>query len=575
MNEKNSKLQIGFQENCRTSDHILTVKTLIDKYNQNGKKLYTCFIDFRKAFDSVWRNALFYKLLKNDIGGTFGRMIQNIYHDSKIQIKLQGGLTETFSDNVGVKQGCVLSPTLFKIFIKDLPDIFDEKCKPITLHKESLNCLLFVDDVIIMSETAEGLQRCLDRLKVYSDQWLLHINTDKTKVMIFNKPGKLIKGQYSIGLDTIDTVNSYTYLGIVFRTSGNFSDAMNMLSQKASKAMFKLSHSLYQLNLPPSTSCYLFDTLVRPISTYGCETWGAFLGTKDKVFNINHEKYSLFDEPCFEKLDIKFSKTVLGVHRKSSNAAVRGELGRYPTTLYILKQVVKNWLRIVNYDFDTVLYDAYLCNLQMVSENKSCWLSHIKNFIKCRLGLTHLWDNQGHTSRTKAQANKVETHMKHIFEFQWLNELSRNIHLGYGEGNKLRTYYKFKREFEYEKYLDTESDFFKRRNITKFRISSHRLEIEIGRYACKGKREKIGKDKRLCKNCDMQKIEDEEHVLMLCPKYQQPRQYMLDSLIDTFLGLKDLNDAERFIFIMKCCDYESTNLLSKMLDQVSLLRGTL
>ena len=67
----------------------------------------------------------------------------------------------------------------------------------------------------------------------------------------------------------------------------------------------------------------------------------------------------------------------------------------------------------------------------------------------------------------------------------------------------------------------------------------------------------------------------EEHVLMLCPKYQQPRQYMLDSLIDTFLGLKDLNDAERFIFITKCCDYESTNLLSKMLDQVSLLRGTL
>ena len=91
----------------------------------------------------------------------------------------------------------------------------------------------------------------------------------------------------------------------------------------------------------------------------------------------------------------------------------------------------------------------------------------------------------------------------------------------------------------------------------------------------KEKREKIGKDKRLCKNCDMQKIEDEEHVLMLCPKYQQPRQYMLYSLIDTFLGLKDLNDAERLIFIMKCCDYESTNLLSKMLDQVSLLRGTL
>ena len=73
----------------------------------------------------------------------------------------------------------------------------------------------------------------------------------------------------------------------------------------------------------------------------------------------------------------------------------------------------------------------------------------------------------------------------------------------------------------------------------------------------------------------MQKIEDEEQVLMLCPMYQQLRQHMFDLLIDTFPGLSNLNDPERFTFIMKCCDYEGTNILSKMLVQVSLLRGTL
>ena len=50
-------------------------------------------------------------------------------------------------------------------------------------------------------------------------------------------------------------------------------------------------------------------TILTLIYTDGCETWGAFLSTKDKIFNINHEKYSLFDEPCFEKLDIKYLKT--------------------------------------------------------------------------------------------------------------------------------------------------------------------------------------------------------------------------------------------------------------------------
>ncbi len=83
-----TKSQIGFTKNCRTSDHILTLKTLIDKYTQGStKKLYACFIDFRKAFDSVWRNGLMYKLLKSEIGGLFGKLIQNIYSNTSVQIK--------------------------------------------------------------------------------------------------------------------------------------------------------------------------------------------------------------------------------------------------------------------------------------------------------------------------------------------------------------------------------------------------------------------------------------------------------------------------------------------------------
>ena len=77
--------------------------------------------------------------------------------------------------------------------------------------------------------------------------------------------------------------------------------------------------------------------------------------------------------------------------------------------------------------------------------------------------------------------------MKCVFEFQWINEIQRNIEKN-GEENKLRTYCLFKRKFEYEKYLNMQKDFNKRRNITKLRISAHRLEIEIGRYANKTKK---------------------------------------------------------------------------------------
>ena len=115
-NKLGSKYQIGFTKDCRTADHMLAMKTLIDKYSSAGQKLYTCFIDFSKAFDTVWRDALFYKLLKLGIGGPFAEILKNIYNKSSVQIKLREGLTAPFHDNIGVKQGCVLSPTLFKNF---------------------------------------------------------------------------------------------------------------------------------------------------------------------------------------------------------------------------------------------------------------------------------------------------------------------------------------------------------------------------------------------------------------------------------------------------------------------------
>ena len=78
----------------------------------------------------------------------------------------------------------------------------------------------------------------------------------------------------------------------------------------------------------------LYDTLIRPICIYADEVWGSFIKEKNQVFNINCNKYELFDKNNFEKLELKFGKTILGVHKKSSNAATRGELGRSNPHLY-------------------------------------------------------------------------------------------------------------------------------------------------------------------------------------------------------------------------------------------------
>ena len=81
---------LGFMEENRAPDHIFTLKSVVNKYvtNEKGKKLYSCFVDFRKAFDSVWHNGLFHKLESMGINGNFLDLIKSIYKYTKCAVKI-------------------------------------------------------------------------------------------------------------------------------------------------------------------------------------------------------------------------------------------------------------------------------------------------------------------------------------------------------------------------------------------------------------------------------------------------------------------------------------------------------
>ena len=117
--------QAGFRPDYRTTDHLFTLKTLINKYvYKNKTPIYAAFIDFSKAFDSVWRPGLYKKLLNLGIGGNFYRVLKSMYSSTKFAIKKNGLISQTKEFDSGVKQGDGLSPLLFNIFIIDLPQIF-------------------------------------------------------------------------------------------------------------------------------------------------------------------------------------------------------------------------------------------------------------------------------------------------------------------------------------------------------------------------------------------------------------------------------------------------------------------
>ena len=132
-----NKCQIGFRKKFRTADHLLVLKTLVDYYKSKRKPIFPCFIDVRKAYDSVWREGLFLKLILNGCSRKFICLMLNMYSSYNCSVKPEEGSTPFFKSQIGVKQGCNLSPTLFNL-INYLPDIFNRPCTPVTLNDTEL-----------------------------------------------------------------------------------------------------------------------------------------------------------------------------------------------------------------------------------------------------------------------------------------------------------------------------------------------------------------------------------------------------------------------------------------------------
>jgi hypothetical protein len=104
--------QIGFCKEKRTSDHHFVLKTLIHNKTQ---KNYTCFIDLKKAFDTVKHNGLFYKLRKIGVSDLFYNVLKSMYKSTELSVRIEmENLSDKFTSNIGVRQGENLIPLYFK-----------------------------------------------------------------------------------------------------------------------------------------------------------------------------------------------------------------------------------------------------------------------------------------------------------------------------------------------------------------------------------------------------------------------------------------------------------------------------
>ena len=235
-----SQNQVGFKKGHRTSDHIFVLNTIVKHFVKvEKKKLFVAFIDFKKAYDKINRNLLFLKLQRLGVKGLLYKNIRAIYEEISYLIKVSGGYLDPIASTRGLKQGGVLSPLLFNVYIDEINQIFDDSCDPIKLFNCPLSHLLYADDLVLISTSKAGLDECLKRMEKFCDTWQMEVNPMKSQVVIFNPPGRLLTGiQFNFKGKKLDIVKSYCYLGIDFMCSGSFKIARSNLSEKAKKLCF-------------------------------------------------------------------------------------------------------------------------------------------------------------------------------------------------------------------------------------------------------------------------------------------------------------------------------------------------
>ena len=188
---------MGFVPGNQCSNAHVIIQYLIQKYcHRQGKKLYGCFVDFSKAFDTISREKLFEKLLKHGINGNFYNVIKNMYFNDETRIKVGDYLSDVIYPNQGVRQGCILSPLLFNIYLSDLPSMLEAGRTGPKINGKTFNSIIWADDLVMFSESEEGLNDLLKDLSAYTEENNMSVNIDKTKAMIFNKTGKHMKRNF-------------------------------------------------------------------------------------------------------------------------------------------------------------------------------------------------------------------------------------------------------------------------------------------------------------------------------------------------------------------------------------------
>ena len=274
--EKHSILneyQAGFRPNYSTVDNIYNLASIVHLKFEEKKKVYAFFVDFKAAFDKVPRKLLIYKLHMLGLSTKIVNVIESIYSDTKVAVWTGNEVSEKFSTHSGVKQGCILSPLLFTLYLNDLHEYLDGG---LTVGGMNIRLLLYADDIVLVADNINIMQKMINNLENYCTQWNMEVNLAKSEMLVFRRGGRLARQEnWKYKGQQVRIVNEYCYLGVIFTPKLSFVKHLERRNVQAKNSINSTwQHFLNKPAITLTSKWRLFQAVCRSIQSYGAQIWG-------------------------------------------------------------------------------------------------------------------------------------------------------------------------------------------------------------------------------------------------------------------------------------------------------------
>ena len=300
------ELQCGFRAERSTVDMIFSLCQLQEKCREQQMPLYVAFIDLTKAFDLVSRDGLFKILSKIGCPPKLQSLIESFHSNMKGTVQFNGSSSEPFDIRSGVKQGCVLAPTLFGIFFAALlKHAFGTATEGVYLRTRSdgrlfnltrlraktkvreavIRDMLFADDAAVTTHTQHELQSLMDRFSQASKDFGLTISLKKTNVL-----GQDTAAAPIITIDDyeLDVVRQFTYLGSTMTDNLSLDTEIDKRIGKAATTLARLTNRVWtNRRLTAKTKMAVYNACVISTLLYGSETWTTY-ARQERRLNTFH-----------------------------------------------------------------------------------------------------------------------------------------------------------------------------------------------------------------------------------------------------------------------------------------------